>query len=407
MSDNGAHSPRAGRAGRVRAKKTLDEATRTRRLIEPWRIFFPSALLLAPGNVLLWLAARDGVIDPAGIGSAAWHGREMLFGYSFAVMAGYLLRPMPVPALALLWLAWLTGRLLWLLPAGVLPAGVELALAVVFPAVLALLGALRFAAVKRPRNLPFPLIMLALGLAAAGTFAVQLGLLSYPRLSPVILAAYLVSLLIMMMGGRLVPTATVGALRARGRYVRIPSQPYLEAATLACVLALVASEGFIGPTAAGATALAACVVLLLQMSRWRGAGTLHDPEVWPLHLGFFWLALGCALIGLERLGVLVLPDAGALHALTAGGIGTVTLVMMTRVTRYRAGGAAFPTAMMQGLQLLMALAVTIRVTGGWAFAGHRTEMLWLSAAAWTVAYTGSAVLLLPAALRARAGSSTA
>ncbi len=378
----------------------MSEAGRTPRLIEPWRLFFPSALLLAPANVLLWLAARDGLIQPAGIGSAAWHGREMLFGYAFAVMAGYILRPMPLLPLAVFWFAWLGGRLLWLLPPGSLTPGVELALAAASPALLAVLGALRFVTVKRLRNLPFPLILVALGLAAVGAFAVQLGLLPYPRRSPAILATYLVSLLIMFMGGRLVPTATVGALRAVGRLVRIRPRPVLEVATLAGMIGLMAGDGFIGPAVAGSMALAVGFILLLQMTRWRSLGTLHDPEVWPLHLGFLWLALGCVLTGLERLDVIASPDAGALHAITTGGIGTVTLVMMTRVTRYRAGDLASSVGRLQGLQVIMALAVIVRVAGGWVFPGHRDAMLWLSAAAWAVAYTGSAALLLPAALGA-------
>lgn len=372
-----------------------------RRLVDPWRLFFPSALILAPANALLWLAARDGLIEPAGIGSAAWHGGEMLFGYSFAVMAGYLLRPMPLAALVTLWLTWLGGRLLWLLPPATLPPGLELALAAAAPVVLAGLGAFRFAAVKRPRNLPFPLVMTALALAALGTIAVQLGLLPYPLRSPAILAAYLVSLLVMIMGGRLVPTATVGALRDIGRIVRIRPRPRIEIAVLAGMLGLVASDGFLGPTAAGIVVLAVGALLALQMARWRSGSTLHDPVVWPLHLGFFWLTLGCVLVGLERLGLIASPDAGALHALTVGGIGTVTLVMMTRVTRYRAGEIASSRRRLQGLQLVMALAVLVRVVGGWLLPAQRGAMLWASAFAWTVAYAGSAVLLIRAALRPR------
>lgn len=369
--------------------------------VEAWRLFFPSALLLAPVNVLAWLAARDGLIVLPGIASAAWHGRELVFGYAFAVMAGYLLRPLPLSGLLALWGLWLAGRLLVLLPPATLPALVEFAVAAAFPLLIAALGAHRFGAVKRARNLPFPLVMVVLGVAAGAAFAVQTGLLPYPLRSPAALAASLVALLIMIMGGRLVPTATVGALRARGLIVRIPVRPAVELALFLLVLGWVASDAFLGPRLAGALALAAAAVLALTMSGWHLARILHDPLVWPLHLGFAWLLLGCVLLGLERLGFITTPDAGALHALTAGGIGTVTLVMMMRVTRYRAGLLLASPARLHGLYLVMALAVAIRVGGGWLLPQLHEAMLWASAIAWTLAYLGSAALVIGAALRPR------
>lgn len=369
--------------------------------IEAWRLFFPSALLFAPANVLFWLAARDGLITPSGVTSAAWHGGEMLFGYGFAVMAGYLLRPLPVAGLVALWCLWLAGRLLVLVPVAVLPVLVEFVIAAAFPLLIAALGVRRFGSIKRARNLPFPLIMMTLGLAAAAALAVQLGLAPYPLRSPPVLAASVVALLIMIMGGRLVPTATIGALRARGRIVRIVVRPVVELSLFLLVLAWVLSDAFLGPRPAGVLALAAGATLIFAMSGWHLARTLHDPLVWPLHLGFVWLAAGCVLLGLERLGLVAIPDAGALHALTAGGIGTVTLTMIVRVTRYRVGVLGSSISLLHALQLIMALAVVIRVGGGWVVPSLSGLMLWLAALAWTVAYLLGARLVIPAAWRQR------
>lgn len=369
------------------------------RKLDPWRLFFPSAFLLAPVNVLAWLALRHGLIDwPVGV-SAAWHGREMLFGYSFAVIAGYLLQAMAAPLVLLLWLLWLAGRLLWLVPPAILDPRLELLIGGAFPAALAVLGARRFLAVKRARNVAFPLIMVALGFAAVGSYATELGLLQSPDRSAVALSVYVVALLVMVMGGRAVSTATVGSLRSRGHYVRILPRPGLDVATALGMLALIALDGSGQLQGAGLVALAIAMLLVLRMRDWHFSSVLHDPEVWPLHLGFLWLALGLALIGLERLGAISPPDAGALHALAAGGIGTVTLVMVLRVTRQRAGEPPASTGWLQVLQLIMALAVVLRVGGGWALPEHRDLMLWLSAAAWAMAFGLGAAQLLPAALR--------
>lgn len=378
-----------------------------RRQLDPWRLFFPSALLLAPVNVLAWLALRFGLIDwPVSV-SAAWHGREMLFGYSFAVIAGYLLQAMATPLVLLLWLLWLAGRLLWLVPPAVLDPRLELLIGGAFPAVLAVLGTRRFLAVKRARNVAFPLIMVALGFAAVGSYATELGLLPSPERSVVALSVYVVALLIMVMGGRAVSTATVGALRFRGHYVRIPPRPGLEAATALGMLAFMALDGSGQLQSAGLVSLVIAMILVLRMRDWHFSGVLHDPETWPLHLGMLWLALGLALIGLERLGAISLPDAGALHALAAGGIGTVTLVMVLRVTRQRASELPASTGWLQALQLIMALAVLLRVGGGWAFPEHRSLLLWLSAVAWAMAFGLGAAQVLPAVLRPSRGTEEA
>ena len=260
--------------------------------LDPWRLFFPSALLLAPVNVLAWLALRLGLIDwPVSV-SAAWHGREMLFGYSFAVIAGYLLQAMAAPLVLLLWLLWLAGRLLWLVPPAVLDPRLELLIGGAFPAALAVLGTRRFLAVKRARNVAFPLIMVALGFAGVGSYATELGLLPSPERSAVALSVYVVALLIMVMGGRAVSTATVGALRSRGHYVRIPPRPVLEAATALGMLAFMVLDGSGQPQGAGLVSLAIAMIIVLRMRDWHFGGVLHDPEVWPLHLGFLWLATG-------------------------------------------------------------------------------------------------------------------
>jgi uncharacterized protein involved in response to NO len=165
------------------------------------------------------------------------------------------------------------------------------------------------------------------------------------------------------------------------------------------MLALVVLDGFGPQRAAGAVALGVATILLVQSCRWITPRVLRDPEAWPLHLGFFWLAAGCALIGAERLGLVQPPDSAALHALAAGGIGSVTLVMMVRVTRYRAGARPGGIAWLHACQAVMAVAVIVRVGGGWAMPAWRELMLWLSAAAWTTAYAGTAVWLLPLAAK--------
>lgn len=368
--------------------------------LEPWRLFFPSALMLAPLNVLAWLAAREGFIDWHAA-SAAWHGREMVFGYSFAVIAGYLLPALDRRQVLALWLLWLAGRLSPVLPPGLVSPWLPSLASAAFPVVLAALGVRRFGGVKRARNLVFPLIMVALGAAGAVTYAVTMGWLAVIAQSPAVLSVYVVAVLVMVMGGRAVPTATIGALRSRGYVVRIVPRPRLELAGILGMLALLLLDALGQAVVAGLVALAVAGVLVLQMVRWHSGRVLHDPETWPMHLAFFWIVLGLVLIGLQRLGIILPPDAGALHALAAGGIGTMTLVMFLRVARQRAGNMPVPGRLLYALQVAMAIAVAVRVGGGWLMPAHRDPALWLAGSAWAAAYGLGAIVLVPAALRSR------
>ncbi|MDW7746245.1 NnrS family protein, partial [Halomonas sp.] len=71
-----------------------------------WALFFPLAALHAALTVPLSLVAMFG-----GLATPAAHGRELLFGFALAVIAGYLLGPLPPRRLALLAGLWLVGRL--------------------------------------------------------------------------------------------------------------------------------------------------------------------------------------------------------------------------------------------------------------------------------------------------------
>jgi uncharacterized protein involved in response to NO len=58
---------------------------------------------------------------------------------------------------------------------------------------------------------------------------------------------------------------------------------------------------------------------------------MREPLVFILHVGYGWLAVGLLLVGSNGLHAFMLP-AAALHALTVGAIGTMTLAVMTRAT---------------------------------------------------------------------------
>src|SRR5687768_687712 len=108
-----------------------------------FRPFYLLASVFSAFSVLAWAAQYSGWLPSAYLRGALWHGHEMLFGYTLAVVAGFLLTAVrawtgqataagaPLMALAGLWLA---GRILVLTPlttaAAVVNGAFPLALAV-------------------------------------------------------------------------------------------------------------------------------------------------------------------------------------------------------------------------------------------------------------------------------------
>jgi NnrS protein len=83
---------------------------------------------------------------------------------------------------------------------------------------------------------------------------------------------------------------------------------------------------------------AAGFAIALRLSRWRGLHTGREALLLILHIGYAWLPLGLLLLGVNGIFDMV-PLAAALHALTVGAIGTMTLAVMTRASLGHTGHA--------------------------------------------------------------------
>ena len=139
------------------------------------------------------------------------------------------------------------------------------------------------------------------------------------------------------------------------------------------------------------------MALALRLSRWRGIATLEEPLVWVLHLGYGWLALGLVLLGLSGL-VPVLPQTAALHALTVGAVGTMTLAVMTRASL---GHTGRPLTAGPGTTTIYALVTAAALLRVIAPVGGPIELTLLSLAG--VAWSGAFGLFFLLYLRPLAG----
>ena len=149
---------------------------------------------------------------------------------------------------------------------------------------------------------------------------------------------------------------------------------------LALLVWVIAPDAAVMPWAV----LAAGIVVALRLSRWRSRQTIREPLLLILHVGYGWLALGLLLLGLNSLTG-ILPATAALHALTVGTVGTMTLAVMTRASLGHTGRPLTAGPATKVIYCLITVAAVLRVVS--PLVGDRTEIsLWLAGAAWSGAF---------------------
>lgn len=374
-----------------------------------FRPFFLAAGLWSAAALLLWIVMfATGRTTPSRFDPLAWHIHEMLFGFVMAAIAGFLLTaianwtgrpPVSGAPLALLAALWLLGRISCLISA-LLPPWLAIAADLSFPLLLVAAVAREIVAGRNWRNLPMigavtvlAIANLLMHLEAAGV-AVPTGL--GWRLG---LAAIIV--LISVVAGRIVPSFTRNWLVKR-QAANLPAAPGgVDRAALGVLHAGLLAWVFLPEfRPVGLLLLLGAALNLWRLLRWRGVATATEPMLLMLHLGYGWLVLGTALLGLAVIDADI-PQSAALHALTAGAIGTLTLAVMTRATRGHTGRVLSADRATVAIYMLVNIAALIRVVAAvsetWV-----SPMLVASAILWVWAF-GLFVLVYAPMLLSGAG----
>jgi uncharacterized protein involved in response to NO len=372
----------------IRLQERLDAAPARRLALWDlgFRPFYLLAALFAALSVPLWALQFSGVIAQPWLRGPLWHGHEMVFGYTLAIVVGFLFtagrnwsgQATPTgPALMMLAALWVAGRVLVLTPFGVAAAAANVAFALL--AAWGLWRALR--AGGNRRNYFFVGLLLALAGAAAVLHLGQLQWLSLPTEFGLPVALDVVLFIIAVMAGRVVPMFTNnGAPGARAR-----REPRLETVALASVLALLVADalGLQGLPLAALLSLAAAAHAA-RWCLWQPWKTLRQPLVWVLHAAYFWLPLH---LGLRAAAALGWVAAGpATHALTVGLIGTLTLGMITRTALGHTGRPLRAGSIETTAYLAMLGAAVVRVGLPLLDAAWLLPSVGLSAALWSLAF---------------------
>lgn len=357
-----------------------------KRMVSADTVLFPAATLFAIVAIPLWMHARTSSAGaPSPMATAFVHAHEMLFGYALAVVAGFLIAKASVARLAALSACWLAARSapFFLDETSAIVAVPNL----LFAALVAYGVAPMFMrAAKKAENRVIGPLLIAICACPFLYRAGVAGLLPGAQHLALLLAVDLLALLMLLMGGRAISPAVAGHHYRRGGYLEARVQPRLERLMILFMLASAACDLIPGAAAAsGAFAIAAAAATAIRAWRWRLWTVLDRPELWTLGLGYLWLIAGLALKGLaQTAGVPGLTHA--LHGLTVGALGTLTLTMMARThtMRLRRPLEGFGDI---GLGAgLIGLAALLRLGAPYGASPEAAnELLWAAALAWIAA----------------------
>ena len=376
----------------------------------PFRLFFLLTGLYGVVTVGAWMSYLfGGLALPLGWSSVHWHAHEMLFGLTSAAIAGFLLTAMcnwtgapPLRGSALLGLAclWLAGRvMMW--TASWWPAGWVAVVDLLFLPWMAIYVARVLLAHGNKRNLIMVAILLLLTLAngmmhagfmTGSGFWLTLGQLT---------AFNLITLMMVVIGGRIIPLFTINWLRNTGGDIAaVAPSARLDRVALITTALLVPADWLMGfPWITGFLAMVAGVLHGARLATWGGWKTGREPLLWILHLGYVWIVVALLLKGAAAFN-LVAASVWQ-HALGVGAMGTLILGIMTRVALGHTGRSLALPPFGVLIYLVITLGALSRVLTAVHVMDYRVGLS-IAAIGWTLAFSLFVLIYWPILSRPRA-----
>jgi uncharacterized protein involved in response to NO len=372
-----------------------------------FRPFYALAAIFASVAVIVWLSAFAGF---SGTGvylqSVNWHSHEMLFGFSVAVITGFLLTavrnwtglPTPTgPALAALAGLWLLARVLIITGPGPLAAVVD----VLFLPTLAVAVAIPILRSKNTRNYKVIAVLLALATCHGVFHLASQGVLpAWLSRATVFASIDILIILLAIVAGRVVPAFTKNAMPASNPR----SERWVEVVVFLSMILLVVTTLISGVWMPISSLLAGLLLVVaaghaLRLALWDPLRTLHQPLLWMMPAAYSWIAFAFVLRALAVTHV-VAPSAW-IHAVTMGAISSFMIAMMMRSSLGHTGRDLVASRSDMAVFVFVQLAAIVRITG--SIAAGESYRYWVAASGliWCLAFLLFALRYLPMLGRSR------
>lgn len=375
-----------------------------------FRPFFLSGAIFSIIAVILWLLMYKGAISLLPLGGGYWwHIHEMIFGFGGAVIAGFLLtaiqnwtgvRGAQGKVLLVLFLLWLVGRLVLLMP-NILPSALITIIDLSFLPAVAYILAKPLIAIKQYRNLFFVPVLLLFTLA---NLEMHLAIY-YPQVFTITFSGYagvmLVTFLMSVMAGRVAPMFTANGTKT----TKATPLPWLDKVTngsLAIAVLSLLIEPITGFSSQffGVILIIAGIFQTMRWLRWKPWITLGVPLLWSFHLAIKFIAYGLIILGTSYL-IPEIPSSHMWHLLTVGGMGGLILAMISRVSLGHTGRPLSPPKAMIAAYIFITLATLVRAFGPWILPEKTVLFIDISGTFWLFAFGIFAITYAPMLMSAR------
>ncbi|NQZ52843.1 MAG: NnrS family protein [Piscirickettsiaceae bacterium] len=360
-----------------------------------FRPFFLLASLLSIFATAIWMASYTfgWTLPVATVTPIAWHGHEMVFGYSVAIIAGFLLTAVRnwtgvqtikgVP-LFLLSLTWLLARILPLFNSPLLFEWAAM-MDILFLLGLMLAVLHPIIKVKQWRQLAIVtkifLLLVANILYYLGVFHIFDQGVSWGLFSGV----YLIMALIFTLVRRVMPFFIE---RGVGYQVQLKNSNLIDVTSLFLLALLWIVDVFLKqPLLTALSSLALAVVHTIRLSGWYTKGIWQKPLLWVLFLGYSMFVLGFMLKAINFFSLF--PTSIPLHAFTYGGIGMMSLGMIARISLGHTGrNINQPPKILKWVFLSLFLGAIVRVVMPIILPSAYLYLIGVSQVLWIVAFVG-------------------
>ena len=366
-----------------------------------FRPFFLGATIFAATSMLLWMLMLV-FQQPIEVNmpSITWHAHEMIYGYTMAIIAGFLLTAVKnwtgLPtvsgwSLALLFGLWLIARIapycthtnsIHLMAIADILFGIALLVAVAIPIVKA----------KAWRQMA---ILSKLLLMIVGNLCFYYGLFGWLDMGVHIglyCGFYLIIALILTMGRRVIPFFIE---RGVGYEVNLVNRRWLDISSMLLFLAFFLADVFFqAKQFAAASALLLLILHSIRLHGWHTHGIWRKPLLWSLFVGYAFIILGFPLYAAAvYFGI---SPFLSIHAFAYGGIGIITFSMISRVSLGHTGRNVHQASKTIGYSLfLLVLGACVRVIGPLLAPNHYSFWIASSQALWVISFIAFIIIYTP------------
>ncbi|MDH5570991.1 MAG: NnrS family protein, partial [Gammaproteobacteria bacterium] len=370
-----------------------------------FRPFFLMAGVAAFTLISVWLLVLTGAIQNHSYYQGKfWHSHEMLFGFIVAVASGFLLtavknwtgiQTIRHTPLMLLTLLWLLGRIMPL-ASGMVPGWMIAIVDMLFLIMLAAGVAAPILRKKQITNYVFPVIILLMFIANGLCHLQFLGFTETTAMMGINLMMYLIVVLIMVMGGRVIPFFTErGVPGVTTRHWKWVEQLSIGSLVLVGLIdSIMPLTWLLFPVL-----LVSACTYAIRLYGWYDHRIWREPMVWILQLGYAWLVLGLFLMLLIPFKLILREYA--IHALTTGGMGLIIIGMMARVALGHTGRMIKAMPSIQLAFIIAAMAPVVRVFLPLLGNEFYFKSLLISGILWCIAFLIFATIYLPILTKAR------